>query len=68
SGYLCAREIELTDETAGEGRGRNRRIVTTAVGVGLALVGAGLAARGAMQKLKQTNDSAEASAEEGGQR
>lgn len=67
SGALCALEIDAESEAPGLGRMRNRRIVTTAVGVGLALVGAGLAARGALQKLKR-DEPAATDANEGGQR
>lgn len=66
SGMLCAREVDMSGDGAGNSRARNRRIVTTAVGVGLALVGAGLATRGALQKL-QKNESAADAASEGGQ-
>lgn len=67
SGALCALEVDTNTEPPGLSRTRNRRIVTTAVGVGLALVGAGLAARGALQKLKR-DESAAPAANEGGQR
>lgn len=66
SGALCAQEVDL--KWGGEEglKARNRRIVTTAVGVGLALIGAGFAARGALQKLQQKPEPPDTNANEGG--
>jgi phytoene dehydrogenase-like protein len=52
SGELCAEEVDLREDGGAGLRARNRKMVTTAVGAGLALLGAGLAARAAAQKLK----------------
>lgn len=67
SGALCALEVDTCSAPPGPSQARNRHLVTTAVGVGLALVGAGLAARGALQKLKR-DEPAAPTANEGGQR
>ncbi len=61
SGALCADEIALKADGAIAAREKNRRIVTGAVGIGLALAGAGLAARGAWLKL--SNGSSKAAGE-----